>query len=78
VIAEFTGDLSVFAFAAQMLGHVFPHHLLLTFSQRARHLIVRTNFQVVLFKKERDQSEFCGLTLSKSLYINITFMALQL
>lgn len=53
MIAEFTGDLSVFAFAAQVLGHVFPHHLLLTLSQGAWHLKVRTNFQVVLLKRER-------------------------
>lgn len=53
MIAEFTGDLSVFAFTAEVLGHVFPHHLLLAFSQGARHLEIRTNFQVILFLRKK-------------------------
>lgn len=55
MVAEFTGDLSVFAFTAEVLRHFFPHHLLLALSQGARHLEVWTNFQVILFKKTTDE-----------------------
>lgn len=45
---ELAAGLSVFTFPAQMVGNLFPHHSLLTFTQRTRYLEERTHIQVVL------------------------------
>lgn len=46
--AELAGGFSVFAFPAQVVGNLLPHHPLLTLSQRAGNLEERTHVQVVL------------------------------
>lgn len=46
--AELTAGLSVFTFPAQVLGDLFPHHSLFTFTQRTGNLKEGTRVQVVL------------------------------
>lgn len=46
--AELAARLSVFTFPAQVVGNLFPHHSLFTFTQRTRDLEERTHVQVVL------------------------------
>lgn len=50
--AELTAGLSVFTFPAQVVGDLFPHHPLFTFTQRTRDLEEGTHVQVVLRGKE--------------------------
>lgn len=46
--AELAAGLSVFTFPAQVVGNLFPHHPLFTFTQRTGNLEERTHIQVVL------------------------------
>lgn len=46
--AELTAGLSVFTFPAQMVGDLFPHHSLFTFTQRTGNFKEGTRVQVVL------------------------------
>lgn len=59
--AELAARLSVFTFPAQVVGNLFPHHSLFTFTQRTGDLEERTHVQVVLHTDRTETG--CGQCL---------------